>query len=217
MTTATVPPPSIGFRFWVYWMLATIGAGAAYVLIAGIVLDPLMVRFGPMSIDQRAPGEPQMALAFAAVFFASALMGAFFGAAQWLLLRKFLSRSGWWIIASFIGYGLPLSINQLDLIPRGEAARVVGPILMVLEFGLTLGVLQWLVLRGHVHQAGWWILFTLVGWTLAFGATFVTYITGIYVEPFDMISAFLAPVAVTGAGLVWLMRRTNLAGAMPGS
>ncbi len=35
-----------------------------------------------------------------------------------------------------------------------------------LWIGVTVGVLQWLVLRPLVHQAGWWISLSSVGWAM---------------------------------------------------
>ncbi len=82
----------------------------------------------------------------------------------------------------------------------------ITAVLMPLSFGLALGVLQWLVLRPHVRNAGWWVLISVAGWALAFAATGAAYLSGLYVEPFDMLSAFLVPVIVSGAGMVWLLR-----------
>ena len=49
---------------------------------------------------------------FGAIFF---LMGLSIGVAQWLLLRRRLSRAGWWIAANLAGWGL------LALIQKGNS------------------------------------------------------------------------------------------------
>jgi hypothetical protein len=75
-----------------------------------------------------------------------------------------------------------------------------------LLFGLVLGVAQWLVLRRRVPQAGWWIAITIAGWILAFLLVGVAYLSGLYVEPFDMLADLLVPTIVTGIGMLWLLR-----------
>lgn len=77
-----------------------------------------------------------------------------------------------------------------------------------LEFGVILGALQWLVLRGRVDHAGWWIAISLAGWAMAAALIDLAYISGLYVEPFDLLAAFLVPVAVAGGGIAWLLRRS---------
>jgi hypothetical protein len=39
---------------------------------------------------------------------------------------------------------------------------LAGPALV--SVGLVIGILQWVVLRQHLRQAGWWILASAVGW-----------------------------------------------------
>ena len=46
------------------------------------------------------------------------------------------------------------------------------------------------------------------GLGLAFLLIGAAYLSGLYVEPFDMLAAFLVPTIVTGGGMLWLLRRT---------
>jgi hypothetical protein len=95
---------------------------------------------------------------------------------------------GLWVAATVVGYAsiglLPLIAGvfqsgwldwALTLIINGKMhwlARVVAgwpnaswaPGAMTLTlFGAALGFFQWLVLRGRVYQAGWWIALSTVG------------------------------------------------------
>jgi hypothetical protein len=130
------------------------------------------------------------------------LVGALLGLGQWFVLRRYLPRIEWWVIASFLGYAVGYS---LVLVPI-PAVDEFGPAKLVLGLGSTLGILQWLTLRGRVPQAGWWIIISLAGWALAIALPGVLYLTGLYVEPFDLVAALLMPAAVTGAGMVWLLQ-----------
>ncbi len=201
MTAIVQQPSRIGWRFWIYWMLATIVTAAVFV-IAMLPVNAIIVATRPEP-GAAAPGgvESWLGLAIAAV--PSSLLGAFFGLGQWLVLRRYLPGSGWWVIATLVGYSVPFLSRML----YAGAPAALGPVIKGLEFGLGLGVLQWLVLRTRVYQAGWWIPISVAGWALAFGLTGAVYLSGLYIEPMDMLFAFLVPVAVAGAGLVWLLRR----------
>ncbi len=50
--------------------------------------------------------------------------------------------------------------------------------------GISLAIMQWLTLRRHLSQAGWWVLATLVGWFLgvAFVMTGVGVVIGDWLE-----------------------------------
>lgn len=67
-------------------------------------------------------------------------VGIFVGMAQWLVLRLYLSRSGWWPVAT--------------------AAALSTLVVLV-------GPLQWLVLRRHLPKAGWWTLTSTLVWLFA--------------------------------------------------
>jgi hypothetical protein len=192
-------PSRIGWRFWIYWMLATIAGAAAY-MIAVVPLSAIMAA---------TPRSAEMPVVLAIGALGTALLGAFLGLGQWLVLRRYLPRSGGWIVATLFGYSIPLSSGMV----YAGGPPALGPVVMGLEFGLGLGVLQWLVLRTRVYQAGWWIPISIAGWALAFSLTGVVYLSGIYIEPMDLLFALLIPVAVTGAGLVWLLRRQPRVGA----
>ncbi len=202
MATLASQPSSIGWRFWVYWMLATI-AGAAIFILATMPLNAIGAASQP-EVGATGPRGVELPAMLAIGALGTALMGTLFGLGQWLVLRKYLPRTGWWVLATLVGYSIPLSSGMLYAGGPSE----LGPVFMGLEFGIALGVLQWLVLRNRVYQAGWWIPITLAGWVLAFALTGAVYLSGMYIEPMDMLFAFLVPVAVAGAGMAWLLRRT---------
>ena len=74
--------------------------------------------------------------------------------------------------------------------------------------GIGVGVLQWLVLRGKVSRAGWWVLASTVGWGLSMAVSRVI-AWGINDDeslvPLVVTGAVLG--AVTGGALVWLLRQ----------
>lgn len=87
-------------------------------------------------------------------------VGLALGASQWLFIRSRLEKSYRWVIASMVGWaaGHLLVIFWIPIELRDWAG---------LPIGLTLGAAQWLVLRGGLPRAGWWIVINALAWLLA--------------------------------------------------
>jgi hypothetical protein len=101
---------------------------------------------------------------------------------------------------AFVGFPLTKALfGELSsgLVIAGVEGTVVGAI---------VGALQWLVLRGRVTRAGWWVLASTLAWALstvlgevgalAAGEDFVA----------DLLRVILG-AALSGAGMVWLLRQ----------
>jgi len=90
------------------------------------------------------------------------------GVLQWLLLRRYLPRMGWWIVATTVGWLLALSGARS--LWRASLSTALDPHPMwfvlgrVVLTGGTIGVAQWLVLRQRVRHAAWWIVTNVLGW-----------------------------------------------------
>lgn len=97
----------------------------------------------------------------------AALFGVVFGAVpsmligwlQWLILRRHLPVPRWWILTVSAGIGLNHFVS--DGFPNAR-----DPIIGLLAGSAVVGVLQWLVLRKQVNSFAWWILATVVSWSM---------------------------------------------------
>ncbi len=187
-----------GWSFWFKWMLGGI-AGVVLLLILSFPLNWLMVTLPGSPESQSSNSWVQGALQIIGWI----EIGLCLGLGQWLILRGEFKGAGWWVLATTAGY--PLGLWASSWLPI-LAPVGLGASIPLATFGLALGILQWLVLRGRVLRAGWWILISVAGWLLAFVMVAAAELSGLYVEPFDMLAAFLFPAAVDGAGLVWLMQ-----------
>jgi len=187
-----------GWRFWLAWMFATIVGVVVYMIVIPPILSAISERSSGMG------GEPWTRIAISAV--SAITLGATIGATQWLVLRRRLPRTGWWVLATLIGYSIPLALGG-NLAGGFEPPWLAG-LVIFLEFGVILGALQWLVLRGRVNHSGWWIAISIAGWAIAAALVDLAYLSGLYVEPFDLLAAFIIPVAVAGGGFVWLLRQS---------
>ena len=184
-----------GWRFWLAWMFVTIAGVIGYVIIVAPILNAVSERL------RGTQGELGIGMLLGAV--SAITLGATIGAAQWLVLRRQLPRTGWWILATLIGYSMPMAFGSLI---SGLEPPWLASLVNFIEFGVVLGALQWLVLRGRIDHAGWWIAISIAGWAIAAALIDIAYISGLYVEPFDLLAAFIVPVAAAGCGIVWLLR-----------
>ncbi len=211
-----------GLVFFLLWYPATFLGGVLYFLPVGLVNIALgLDRF-------YAPDPTPAATIWISILAASscgAAMGLSIGLAQWLVLRREFKRIGGWVLVTIAGYAaiglLPLLAGILypgwpdwafTLVVNGKLhwlARVVpdwplasslpGVITLTL-FGCVLGIMQWLVLRGRVRHARWWVAISASGWALA--ATLSNLPNAFYAVS----ASWDVPILVTGAGMVWLLR-----------
>lgn len=110
---------------------------------------------------------------------AGPVLGAAVGILQWLVLRRYISRAGWWVLASIVGGTVGLLIGYVGLrtvlggpigvhAMEGSSALswVLGGAVLGLAVGASLGTFQWLVLRRHVVRAGQWMMASTLGWLI---------------------------------------------------
>jgi hypothetical protein len=89
------------------------------------------------------------------------------GYLQYLWLRRYLPRMGWWLAATALGLLVGLfGSSLLSRISYGtlDVQSVWFAILVTGFVGGSMGLAQWLVLRQRVHRAGWWIVANALGW-----------------------------------------------------
>lgn len=157
-------PPGLGFFLW--WVVAaTLGGG-------GLVGVSSALDIG----DAAA-----LALAWGLV-----------GLLQWLALRRHLTQSERWLLAS----GVAAAVNGvLNLVVTAE----------MIVLGGVVGILQWLAMRQQVPRAGVWVLMSVLGVRL--GGAAGEAVAGIAGTFGDIAVGWAVYGAITGASLVWLLRQ----------
>jgi hypothetical protein len=93
-------------------------------------------------------------------------IGIAVGFTQWILLRRRLDYSQWWILLTAIGWAVGIFSPVAFIDTYNFLTRLVSEIYQ----GVVLGTMQWLVLRRSVSQAAWWILIVSIAEALGFGA-----------------------------------------------
>jgi hypothetical protein len=147
------------------------------------------------------------------------IIGALIGTAQSFVLPKYVSQQKW-IGASAAGMAIGFVFAQIASGPvlalRLQAME--PPVLSVingLAVGVSIGVMQWLVLRIWVSHARWWIVANALGGML--GASLASYLAGLasnriseYAGPIAFVGIALSVAgAVSGIAFAWLLRQTT--------
>ncbi len=180
----------VGWGFWLQWVLAsTVGLLLGFIVgfpLSFLAMDMLGERLGQS--------------------FGGIVFGIGVGVLQWLVLRRRISRAGWWVLTSAAGgYGIVQAMFLFEgyagSLSFGELLSITG---VAALGGAVTGTLQWLVLRGQVSRAGWWVLASTVGWGLM---SMIAALGTSWPGPMWLIVAGAVLGAVTGGALVWLLRQ----------
>jgi len=131
----TVERNQIGWAIWLVWVLMTT-MGYALGWFIGFFLAQVPEEFiGSSALED-----------ILAYFIAGAVLGFGVGLMQWLLLRGYVSRAGWWVLASTVGWGLSMAV--VEAFDVGLGLPVGGVVLGA----VTGGAIVWL-LRQPVPEA----------------------------------------------------------------
>ena len=190
MTTLAPNSKQSGWVILILWILAW-----PFGLLFGSILGVLLLFPEAMSVhggvdalavfgDKSIAGSSSMA-AIRAVIGAMGGAGALIGTMQWLIMRRYFYRSGWWVLASALGLAIALTLDG-----------AIGGVVVGIFGGVVVGLSQWLVIRRFVYKAGWWVLASVIGWVaglaLGRGASWL---------PFGIVYG-----VITGSTLIWLLR-----------
>ena len=182
-------------RFWLRWMLASALAWGFAALLFWILIDSILAF--PLRLGSVAVG--------------GAVLGLVLGTAQWLVLRSHVPGAGWWVAANVVAGALGLVVS--------DVLSHIGAVALLL--GAVIGAAQWPVLRRWVGRAGWWVPANMVAWlagrttgwavatllSLTASGLFdwgLSLFTGLVI---GMALGGMLACAITGAALVWLLRR----------
>jgi hypothetical protein len=124
------------------------------------------------------------------------------GLMQYVLLRRYLPRMGWWVLATAGGWLLGVLLVAIPGRLGWTDAFLKHISLIFLVMGFSIGLVQWLLLRRRLSRAVWWIVANLVGWGVLGLLT-----PGESVGQEALLTLGLLPACTTAAALAWLMKQ----------
>lgn len=172
-------------------------------------------------IGMSASGDPiGMNVVFVYFFFPAGILAAvLLGVAQWLILRRFVPGSGWWVPATLGGGILALGLTVAVVFTIGTRSRTAvdaAITLFPLIGGVATGTMHWLILRRKVAWAGWWVVLNVLVWVVGLvGGVFLPLIleAELYETIFEGAGYYLflvmplLAIALGLAPLTWLRKR----------
>jgi hypothetical protein len=141
-----------GWGFWLGWVVAS-SVGWIVGAILGFGLGLIIIG------DDYGINVLRIIIGY---FLVGATLGFGVSIMQWLVLRRRVSRAGWWVLASTAGFAV--AVGGEGGLQLGSSVERVAVLALG---GAVTGILQWLVLRGKVSRACWWVLASTVGWALS--------------------------------------------------
>ena len=130
--------------------------------------------------------------------------GLITGVLQYWLLHRYLTRMGWWILATTGGWLLGLLIILIPGWLDFWNFEVFDLDLAFILMGLSIGTGQWLLLRHRLPRAGWWVGANAVGWSLLSLLT-----TGNSIGQYGLLILGFLPACATAAILALLLNQTQ--------
>jgi hypothetical protein len=156
------------WRFVLKWVLASaVGAAVAErVGRVGMLVLILVVALVGRGVMLSIPGDTVGRTAQDIISWAraGASVGAGFGIAQWMLIRKRVHRAGWWVLASAVGWTVGAAVASATLLTVNNA---VGTVAGLGSIKVAVGIAQWIFLRKRVHGSGRWVWVNAVAWVAA--------------------------------------------------
>ena len=115
---------------------------------------------------------------------------------QYILLRRYLPKMGWWMVATGLGWlSVWIVMQTIDFF----GSVFLSNLELILVFpliGTLIGFFQWLLLRRRITQAAWWILASALGWGLAALGTYTPLKNGSILAQLFLFG--LSPAIITG-------------------
>lgn len=135
----------LAFKPW-HWVGVTMLGGA----VAWLIGMAAGTSFSPEAESTAATSEPSRLVVLALAAVMGLALGALLGGAQWFVLRRFVNRSGLWLIANALAWavGMPLifvSIDFLAVLPPGLWVVALG-MLCLFVVGAVVGAVHGLFL-----------------------------------------------------------------------
>jgi hypothetical protein len=184
-------------KFWLMWVIASTAA----IMLSFVVLYALVfiaIAISPSINEDRV---------FGLIMFPT--IATIYGVLQWLVLRKRIPKSGWWILATIVGLvgGVALAVGAAQAFSHFTGQEEYwnfrsGLLILFLLIGFFLALVQLPILWRYFRGSFLWLLASMTGW-LVLGLIMGSTIDRIS----DVFAIGLIPAMFTGFCLIWLLRK----------
>lgn len=153
---------SVGWRFLLIWIFAT------FIGILSSRFIPLLIwayfEMHPLLFDD--PGMHMMEISVGLIALTSAVgLGLVVGFAQWFIVRRsVVIRAIVWLGVTMLAFLFTILVG---LLMKFENNTIWEVVLRSFIIGMTLGVLQWIVLYKKINRAYLWIGISVMSWIIA--------------------------------------------------
>lgn len=190
-----------GAEFYATWVLFSIVSGVAAFIAYLLFAKTYNAIAGDWIV---VDGVRHIAEDYLLQYILWPLFGLFYGYLQYILLRRYFPRMGWWILATTISLSLTflvMDLGQSSALALGmDPSSIPSVVIQLMLVGGFLGAAQWLVLRRHIPNAVWWIPASVVGW----GSVGLTEALGVF-------TVLVYPAVVTALALYFLLKPSQQA------
>jgi hypothetical protein len=190
------------FQFWWKWTLLSLGLIPVSYMISLIVVLLVHGAFG-FNMTEGGTYLSQTVMQIAG----GAVIGLGTGIYQKLLLKSVFNITSSWIYTLVIGFALTelivcivlwqLELNRYEL--RFIEFRPFPEAMIFACIGLTIGLLQWSILRRYFVRSIFWVLASTLGWGICVLAT--------QLSVWAFFLGALLYGAITGVTLLWILRK----------
>ena len=183
-----------GGRLWLRWSATS---------VVGIVIGFVLAAVAFIVTGLEEPTDPYFMILFPAIL---AMVGTILGLAQAWVLRRAVGGVPGWTVVTAVGTALGLAVAVTMPEGTGLAGRVALGAVHGFAIGMILGTLQWLVLRRRLPGARWWVLVSVVAWSI--GAATGDLVVTLAEPPVDLLVGFAVAAMASGVGLAGLVGRS---------
>jgi hypothetical protein len=203
--TAEIKNPKL--QFWLKWALFSLGIIPVSYLLSLIIVLLVHGAFG-FTMTEGGTYLSQTLMQIAG----GAMIGWGTGMYQRQLLKEIFKVSSSWVYTLVIGFAVTelivcialwqLGMNRYEL--RWIELRPLPEALIFALIGLTVGLLQWMILRRFFIRSIYWVLASSLGWG---ACVLMTIFQGWVIVAFCL-GTFIYGL-ITGATLMWILERKD--------
>ncbi|MAT45648.1 MAG: hypothetical protein CL609_25230 [Anaerolineaceae bacterium] len=144
-------------------------------------------------------GHSRITEDFLFIFLFLPVTGLLAGFVQYILLRPYLPRMGWWVATTFLSWIMPIITGSLIANLLNASNNILLIMLGMSLIGVSIALPQWWMLRQRVQHAFLWILAYGLGWGVNGLLALVT------TEPLPFLLAMALIPNITTVFVLWLL------------